>query len=308
MGYCVRTYILCETLLFNMKSKNRVLIIPIMGGLGNQLFQYAAGLYLRKYYGIVPKFLLGRCKVRTVVPVRSCLIGELVGEDEDSKIGWLYFIIIDLLSKVKSSILVEEKGADDFPFTRVTKSTKAITGYFQKQNYVEAVAGEIFRSMSDSSSFGKLLSAKTVNNIAVHIRLGDYASNRGVRRSMGLSAMSYYVNGVKSLQATYKYDNIVIYSDEPERAHAEFVNAFGATIVPIVFSKNKSELEDLMEMSSCKGLVISNSTFSWWAGWLASNLRKCTVIAPRPWRAKPTIADKSLLLESWVVVDREMIS
>ena len=70
----------------------------------------------------------------------------------------------------------------------------------------------------------------------------------------------------------------------------------------------KNEFEDLVEISSCKGLIISNSTFSWWAGWLASHLHKCTVIAPRPWRAKPTIADKNLLLESWVVVDREILT
>ena len=291
-----------------MKNKNQVLIIPIIGGLGNQLFQFAAGLYLRKQYGIVPKFLLGRFTVRAVTEVRSCLLGDLVGEDEESKMGWFRFKIITLLSKVKPSILVEEKGIDDSPFARVTKSTRVIIGYFQKQNYVEAVAGEIFNSMSDSPSFGKLLSAKTVNNIAVHIRLGDYASNRAVRRSMGLSAMSYYVNAVKSLQENHEYDNIVIYSDEPERAHSEFVNAFGITIVPIVFSKNKNEFEDLVEISSCKGLVISNSTFSWWAGWLASHLHKCTVIAPRPWWAKPTIADKNLLLESWVVVDREILA
>ena len=283
-------------------------MIPIMGGLGNQLFQFAAGLYLRKQYGIVPKFLLGTFTVRAVTTVRSCLLGDLVGADEESKMGLFSFKIITLLSKVKPSILVEEKGINDSPFARITKSTKVIIGYFQKQNYVEAVAGEIFKSMSDSPSFGKLLSAKPVNNIAVHIRLGDYASNRGVRRSVGLSAMSYYVNAVKSLQATHEYDNIVIYSDEPERAHSEFVNAFGATIVPIVFSKNKNEFEDLVEISSCKGLIISNSTFSWWAGWLASHLHKCTVIAPRPWMAKPTIADKNLLLESWVVVDREILA
>ena len=53
-------------------------------------------------------------------------------------------------------------------------------------------------------------------------------------------------------------------------------------------------------------IVISNSTFSWWAAWIGSQLHECNVIAPRPWFATPTAADVNLLPVEWTVLDREL--
>ena len=162
--------------------------------------------------------------------------------------------------------------------------------------------------MSTSSLFNKVVSAPTQNNIAVHIRLGDYASKPTTKRAHGLSEIAYFVNAVRILQSKRDYDNIVIYSDEAQTAYAEFVNVFGTSSIPITVSSGTNEYEDLAGISSSKGIVISNSTFSWWAAWIGTHLRNSTVIAPRPWFSKPSAADEHLLLESWIVLDREIQS
>ena len=67
-----------------------------------------------------------------------------------------------------------------------------------------------------------------------------------------------------------------------------------------------SELEDLAGMSASRGIVISNSTFSWWAAWIGTQLHECNVVAPRPWFATPSAADDNLLPDGWTVLDREL--
>jgi hypothetical protein len=160
--------------------------------------------------------------------------------------------------------------------------------------------------MSNSAIFKDILLASPVNNIAVHIRFGDYLFDAQTKRVHGLSAMSYYVDSVKILQTTHKYDQIVVYSDNPQRAYSDFSRALGSSEIPITMIENSSEYEDLAGMASSKGLVISNSSFSWWAAWIGTQLHGCNVVAPRPWFANPTAADHNLLPKGWIVLDREL--
>jgi hypothetical protein len=208
------------------------------------------------------------------------------------------------LTKIKASVWIQEKNEGDFPLERVTGRTRILVGYFQKRIYVEPVASEILNAMSNSSLFKKVVSTPTKNDIAVHIRLGDYVSEPAAKRSHGLSNIEYFVRAVALLQAKHDYNKVVIYSDDSQAAYTEFVNAFGRSKIPITISSGTNEYEDLAGISSSKGIVISNSTFSWWAAWIGTHLHDCVVIAPRPWFSKPSKADDHLLLDSWIVIDR----
>jgi hypothetical protein len=160
--------------------------------------------------------------------------------------------------------------------------------------------------MSQSNFFASIVTAPANNELAVHIRFGDYLRNRKTRKFHGLTAMSYYVNAVKQLQLVHHYDKIVIYSDDHHKAFVEFVEAFGPSKIPVVASEGLSELEDLAGMSASMGIVISNSSFSWWAAWIGSQLHTCNVVAPRPWFSSPSAADDNLLPKDWMVLNREL--
>ena len=284
---------------------NQKLTIPLMGGLGNQLFQYAAGVNSQVYSSKKPEFLVSNKKVFNNTQ-RKFMLGDLINKDEVMYLGRLKFILLILLTKIKASVWIQEKNEGDFPLERVTGRTRILVGYFQKRIYVEPVASEILNAMSNSSLFKKVVSTPTKNDIAVHIRLGDYVSEPAAKRSHGLSNIEYFVRAVALLQAKHDYNKVVIYSDDSQAAYTEFVNAFGRSKIPIIISSGTNEYEDLAGISSSKGIVISNSTFSWWAAWIGTHLHDCVVIAPRPWFSKPSKADDHLLLDSWIVIDREI--
>ena len=281
------------------------MIIPLMGGLGNQLFQFAAGLHVRKFSSKDFRFSInGMIKVKNTP--RSYMLGDLLKNSDMTNRGRFSMGIYKLYSFVFPSIWVSERDISDFPLSRMTNSTKVLIGYFQRHDYVDSVSAEMIQSMSQSKTFSRLVEATVNNDIAVHIRFGDYSNNLETKKFHGLSAMSYYVKAVNHLRSVHHYDQIVIYSDDPGKAFPDFVEAFGPSEIPVIAKESSNEFQDLAGMSSSKGIVISNSTFSWWAAWIGSQLHECNVIAPRPWFATPTAADVNLLPVEWTVLDREL--
>jgi len=286
-------------------SKKRVMIIPFMGGLGNQLFQYAAGINVHKFSSKNPKFSLTGLLAAKNTP-RLYMLGDLLKPDDFVTHGRIKLASLKLLSIVFPSIWVSEKELRDFPLDRLTRKSRVLLGYFQRHVYVDAVATEIIKSMSQSEVFAPVVSAPVSNDIAVHIRFGDYLTNLETKKFHGLTEMSYYVNAVRTLQSLHNFDRIVLYSDDPVKAYSDFRAAFGTSDIPLVTKDGSSELEDLAGMSSSRGLVISNSTFSWWAAWIGTQLHECDVVAPRPWFAVLSPADENLLPLNWTVLNREL--
>ena len=288
-----------------MTQTRRTIFIPIMGGLGNQLFQYAAGIYTQRFLLKNPRYSLSGFSSTKNTP-RSYMLGNLLTHEERVSQGRLKLAMFKLSSLVFPSIWVSEKELSDFPLERVDKKSKVLLGYFQRLIYVEAVAPEIIHSLSRSSVFAQMFSMPVTNDIAVHIRFGDYLTNSETKNFHGLSAMSYYVQAVRTLQLSHSYDKVVIFSDNRQKAFADFTEEYGLGGLPVSVSTGTSEYDDLAEISSSKGIVISNSTFSWWAAWIGTQLHGCNVVAPRPWFANPTAADDNLLPDEWTVLNREL--
>ena len=288
-----------------MRAENRSIYVPLIGGLGNQLFQFSAGIFLKKFMRRGPKFTENFLNLRGNTP-RVFMLGDLIDDESKCEVNRLFFVGVKFLSLIVPSIWVSEGGSGDFPMSRVDTKTKVLSGYFQRFDYVDSVAAELLDAMSRSTIFQDILRVPPVNKIAVHIRYGDFLTNARTKHFHGLSAMSYYVQSVKILQSTHRYDGIFVYSDNPQRAYLDFSHAFGSSETPIIMVESSSVYEDLAGMASSKGLVISNSSFSWWAAWIGSQLHECNVVAPRPWFANPTAADDNLLPNKWTVLDREL--
>ena len=288
-----------------MAAKKHAIIIPLMGGLGNQLFQYAAGIHVQKFTNRHTYFSQSGL-LNTKNTPRSYMLGDLLKSSDLKSRGRFTLAVFKLASLVVPSIWISEQDLSDFSLERVANTTKVLLGYFQRISYVDSVAAELIQAIRHSSQFGVLATTVSTNDIAVHIRFGDYLASPETKKFHGLTAMSYYVDGVNHLLTVDSFDRVVIYSDDPSKAYSDFTQAFGSREIPVVLSARSGEIEDLASMSSSKGLVISNSTFSWWAAWIGTQLHDCNVVAPRPWFATPSAADDNLLSYRWTVLDREL--
>jgi len=284
------------------------IVVPLMGGLGNQLFQIAAGLNVGKIYHrevIYSPALLMSSRIRNVTP-RNFESHSFLKNEE---IGQIRFLPERL--KVTGTLfrrsLVKETDLFDTSIERVTPETHYLMGYFQRFSTVTAVTEELLNRFAIVSETLPTDNSNLSEALAVHIRCGDYRTNAHTKKFHGLTAMSYYLDGISRLTQRADYSNIVIFSDEPNFAMNEFLQHYSGPLVVRTADYAESPISDLLAMSSAKGLVMSNSTFSWWAAWLGGQKQALNVIAPCPWFAQESAAEDQLYGPNWERINRNLV-
>jgi hypothetical protein len=285
--------------------------VLLIGGLGNQLFQLAAGLYLNEHCGLKTKFnsawFMSPQRFRRMgMTPRRMLMGELLREGERSSLSQRQIRVAFLFSRFVRSLTVIEADADDTPLERVSVRTIILSGYFQKSRYVKSVQGSLIQRMKESNEFSPLVPNQLEPRIAIHMRLGDYVDNVSAKAFHGLTSVQYYVTAAHQMIQETGLNHILIVSDEPQNAYKIFTSAFDKGGIEISYIDNSTEMNDLALLSHSAGIIISNSSFSWWAAWLGSTNLGAKVIAPTPWFAQPSTADSNLHVSAWTYLHREL--
>ena len=137
-----------------------------------------------------------------------------------------------------------------------------------------------------------------VEAVAVHLRLGDYASDPKIKAVHGLLPLDYYRRAAATILERVPRAVFFIFSDDPEYARKNVSLSPNQIVAPS--DRSRPDHDDMRLMSLCKHLIIANSTFSWWAAWLCANPSKL-VIAPTQWFAgRPNFPD--LVPSNWIRV------
>lgn len=123
-----------------------------------------------------------------------------------------------------------------------------------------------------------------------------------------MTAPSYYNDAIDYLLSQLnKVDKIVFVKDDIYQAKVTIGKlniCKTATPIEVVSS---TAIGDMGVLSSCSGIVLSNSSFSWWVGYRGSALRASRVVAPKPWLAVDSDYDRALVAPSWNFIEREIL-
>ena len=92
-------------------------------------------------------------------------------------------------------------------------------------------------------------------------------------------------------------------TDDQDKANDFIGNLDGVTDVQII--SNANPIDDLVEICRSSNVVITNSTFSWWGGWIASEVHNSMVIYPRPWFADSSDPEIPVYVSGWTGIKRE---
>ena len=273
----------------------------LQGGLGNQLFIFSAAFALSKRTNqpltldtsllkVDEKrdFELGQIKhgatVRDAFPPRSTLRKLLILMG--GKLG------------LRSTHALGENDTGFFE----TKEPVTLNGYFQSAKYFidcEIELKEILRNIEDPSDWytRELTLSKSVSRmqILVHIRRGDYLSSKA-RKFHGVLAAQYFANQVNAVQDEIGPSQIIISSDDLDYAH-EMSAKYGWAAKILTPTKGSTPLEALTVISQADAIIMSNSSFSWWAGWLAKN--EALRIVPEPWYLGSGMSSPLSLQQGW---------
>jgi hypothetical protein len=293
----------------------------LTGGLGNQLFQYAA---LQAYIGYESKFVLSNFgnprKNEDGIPQINSMLGDniiflakkcisvtlaekLLGLNLRLSVGAhsklkSFRAIIKFISDVTLSVLFCEKICISFNPEQDGKTVKhsiIVLGYFQKYNYSHLIKSKIvFHSFLKDKELQKYSElAKKVNPLVVHVRRGDYTQEK----LFGLLNNDYYSQAIQHCLRSTKspVGEIWIFSDDIDAAK-NMIQSQSEIQIRWISAVNSSPVATLIAMSFGINFVIANSTYSWWGAFLSSSAE--TVCCPEKW-FKDIESDPNLFLPSW---------
>jgi hypothetical protein len=284
--------------------------VRLVGGLGNQMFQYAAarsvairtGANLRldlSWFGTDPN--------RTYALAPFQIQAETYGERSDTQ---RKSSLTALLQRIKCYVIQGDQALPkytekSFRFDRALETIKApiyLEGYFQSEIYFKSISKNIVdefsvRDIPRPQTQELLNEIKSSESICVHIRRGDYVGNSKANEYHGTCSMGYYAQGINAVASRLNTPHCFVFSDEPEWTHRNFESEFPFSVVDI-HGPNDAH-EDLRLMSACQHFVIANSSLSWWGAWLGKSADK-QVIAPKKWFKKDGVDTNDLLPKNWI--------
>ncbi|HEU5165062.1 MAG TPA: alpha-1,2-fucosyltransferase [Chitinophagaceae bacterium] len=285
-----------------------MIISQIIGGLGNQMFQYAAGKTLARLNNTVLKLDVSafeEYKLRDFALTNFHTNVEFATKKEINDLlpAHNFEKAFQYFSPLKKRSYYREK---EFHFDeKVLKLGKNVylKGYFQSEKYFlpakEIIKQEYKLKYSLTSNVNEF--ANRINNeqsVAVHIRRGDMRSDPLTSEYHGILPVDHYQKSVDIVNLKVLNPIFYLFSDDINwvKENLQIPNA-----IHVSNKITNSPIEDLYLMSQCKHNIIANSSFSWWGAWLNNNPDKI-VIAPKNWFNKGPKDTQDLIPNEWLKI------
>lgn len=276
-----------------------IVVVRLTDGVGNQLFQYAAGRALA--CRLDARLLLDRAWF-TAHGDRRYALGDFsinaetiaTESKEYRQWNWLKTIFgrkaahfvhdivppqIDIDGHRLSVFAEKRPYAYDRHFERLSGSAY-LKGFWQSARYFEPYPDVIrqdlrFRDERRLANEGWRERVRNALSVSVHIRRGDYL----LSADRLTCSRRYYDEAISLMRARLQAPRFFVFSDDPGWCRENFTSS-DMTIVddPVM----RDGLDDLNLMASCQHHVIANSSFSWWGAWLA-DVSDQIVVAPKHW-------------------------
>lgn len=288
-----------------------MIIVQLNGGLGNQLFQYAAArrLALEKNWELkldITNYRLG--SFRNYRLSHFAIQAEIAQQDElrrfvSSRIDLKLLRYLDrmVVPRRYRRIFYEKHGHGfDSEFLKA-HDNQMLKGYFQNVSYFAPIEHELRSELnfilSEERRNNRIAEQiRSVNAISVHVRRGDYASNAKVRSVHGLLTLDYYNSATLFMANNVGNPQFFVFSDDIAWVRENLSLPWPTTYVESDIVDQ--DVIDLWLMSQCKHHIIANSTFSWWGAWLGTAAEK-TVIGPRRWLADDPVETSTFSPSEW---------
>ncbi len=272
-----------------------MIVTRLVGGLGNQMFQYSVGRALARRHGQElwmdihdvsrdpdRSYALGPFRIeerlagwRQRWPFQSPFqrvrrrLRRLAGLDWQASTGW-----------------IQEAGFHYQELSLDPRRDYYLNGYWQSEKYFRDAADILrreFRLKDEAEGVNAEMLARIRDHLSVslHVRRGDYVQKPATQAFHGSCSLEYYraaadrIAGWAGGRPTF-----FAFSDDPDWVEANLKLSY--PLVLVRHNPPQVAHEDLRLMSACQHHVTANSSFSWWGAWLGDHPAK-RVVCPRRW-------------------------
>lgn len=290
------------------------IISNINGGLGNQMFQYAAGFAVAQrldYEHRLDVESFQHCNTHhgfELHKVFYCSSPLANAYAKDRLTGGTYkYIRNSRLEKwfdwmTPTNSFIREPYFHYWQGVNALKSEHYLIGYWQSEKYF----GKIKHLIEREFTFRHKLANKnrdtqelilSCNAVSVHIRHGDYIHNPKANRFHGICPPAYYQKAFEYLMTRFKNLVFFVFSDDISWVKENII--FPSDAVYIDHNHGADSHYDMQLISQCQHHIIANSSFSWWGAWLSKNREK-VIIAPQNWFADARINTTDITPNTWI--------
>ncbi|HSE61519.1 MAG TPA: alpha-1,2-fucosyltransferase [Candidatus Saccharimonadales bacterium] len=292
-----------------------MIIVKMMGGLGNQMFQYATARRMA-------------AKNNTKLLLDTTGYANMAAGDTPREFELDVYAITGTVATPEQLVLVQPpEAARSFtdkvmrkfgigkvwtmgegdpvlnPYVMTAPNNTYLIGWWQNEKYFEDIRDVILDEFTPkappSEPNQKYLDQITKSNaVAIHVRRGDYVTNQNANVFHGLAPIDYYKESIKYMQEHTDTPRFFVFSDDIAWCRENL--PLGNDAVFIEGNGGKQAYEDIRLQQACKHNIIANSSFSWWGAWLNENKGK-VVIAPKVWFQDQDANSKTQIVpERWV--------
>jgi len=301
-------------------------VLKLEGGLGNQLFQFAAGYFLAAKLG-------GNLTIDQYSVPLTTVHGESEYGFEALNLDSLRREIqIDVSEKLPSNLAIKlaqwkpsikrfllkirmttsnfsglplfiekDELSSKENFLGICNSIK-LHGNFQTWDIVERAAQLGFPRVFELKfipAWIKTFDVDFENSVVLHLRLGDDTkSNANFKQP----SIEYYWAATKILKSKKKAQKVYVLSDDLQRARVFLGIDFPYDVKYLNMPHDSTPLERMYFMSLFSGIVCANSTFCGWAAWSISNSGG-EVIVPVPYSDGPVLGSRDFP-SKWIKLDK----
>lgn len=281
-----------------------MIVTCIHGGLGNQMFQYAAGRRASFSCGVplgIDLTAMDRYRKR------SYGLDQFVLSADAQPVDGVAFSkgkgVTRLWRKLRKQYRDrKESGLTFDPEILSLRPPARLVGYWQSEKYFSDVSDiiradfQLARPMTDRR-LQILHEIKSCESISVHVRRGDYVSVPRNAEIFGACSPDWYERAVSVACEGVGRPVFFVFSDDLRWAAQNLV--FPGRVVWVEPSADGRDAEDLHLMSACGSHVIANSSFSWWGAWL-DHRSGSRVVAPAKWFQTNELDARDLVPDRWI--------
>jgi hypothetical protein len=286
-----------------------MIIVKLIGGLGNQMFQYAAGKALAVKNSTElfcdHSFLMedpGESYTRRLPELGQLNVScpEAPADLTDKFFNETFFAKLFYRKKDRYEIFNEHGPRFDPEFFSLGKNAY-LNGFWQSEKYFHSIREVLLKEFTPAYEFSDsqkkiLAQINATNSVSIHVRRGDYIHLPGAHEFHGVCSLSYYKEAIRLIREKNNNAEFFVFSDDMDWCKDNF-----GDISPLTFVEGNSKFSstDLLLMSNCRHNIIANSSYSWWGAWLNRHEDK-SVIAPVNWYQKSGIDTSDLYCKGWI--------
>ncbi len=291
-----------------------MIVVNILGGLGNQMFQYAFAYAILQKKESAVKLDIGSFETYDLREYELNLFNVSLEISSEEEVYRLKHKQENLFQKIIRKVNRKSLSFSDAYYKEVhfnfdekaygTKDNIYYEGYWQSEKYFKTYREQLLKEFTLKEDIHKQSQIyqqeiNRIESVSLHIRRGDYVTNSHTNSVHGTCSLDYYKSAVKEIENKVSNPHFFIFSDDLNWAKENL--GFIENVIFVELDENIPDHEEMLLMSLCKHNIIANSSFSWWGAWLNQNASKI-VIAPKKWFNDTSRDTSDLIPKSWVCI------